>query len=54
MWGVFSIKTTILDFPSGSVIRALPTNAGGMSSIPDQRTNVPHVLDAAKKKIFLI
>ena len=30
------------DFPGGSVVKNLPSNAGDVGSIPDQGTNIPH------------
>ena len=32
------IKTTMRDFPGGPVVRASPSNAGGVGSIPGQGT----------------
>ena len=31
-----------VDFPGDPVVKNLPSNAGDMGFIPDQRTNIPH------------
>ena len=36
------------DFPGGSVVKNLPSTAGGVGSIPGQGTKIPH---AAQKSI---
>ena len=40
----------IKDFPGGSVVKAQPSNAGGVGLIPSQRTKVPHAIQAVAKK----
>ena len=37
-----SIKNAMGDFPGGPVVKNLPSNAGNVSSIPDQGTKIPH------------
>ena len=34
----------IKDFPGGSVVKAQPSNAGGVSLIPSWRIKVPHAI----------
>ena len=36
------------DFPSGPVFKTLPSNAGGMGSIPGQGTKIPHAVGCGK------
>ena len=38
----FKVHTLLENFPSGSVIENLPSNAGDMGSIPCQGTEIPH------------
>ena len=35
-------KNNIRDFPGGSLVKTLPSNAGDVSSIPGQRVKIPH------------
>ena len=30
------------DFPSGPVVKTLPSNAGGVDSVPGEGVNIPH------------
>ena len=39
----------IKDFPGGSVVKAQPSNAGGVGLIPTWRTKVPHAIQAVAK-----
>ena len=32
------------DFPGGSVVKTLPSNAGGVGSVPDQGAKILHAL----------
>ena len=36
------VKTTVSNFPGGSVVKNLPSNARDAGSIPGQGTNIPH------------
>ena len=36
------IRTERHDFPGGPVVQTLPSNAGGVTSIPGQRAKIPH------------
>ena len=38
------IKNKVGDFPGGPVVKNLPFNAGDESSIPGQRTKIPHAV----------
>ena len=38
------------DFPGCPVVKTLPSNAGGMSSIPGWGSKIPHVTQGSKKK----
>ena len=38
------------DFPGCPVVKTLPSNAGGMSSIPGWGSKIPHVMQGSKKK----
>ena len=42
--GVVWLKACLRDFPSGSVVENLPSNAGDLGSIPDQGTKIPHAI----------
>ena len=37
-------KENLQDFPGGTVVKILPSNAGSMGSIPDQGAKIPHAL----------
>ena len=37
-------KNQVKDFPSGSVVKNLPSNAGDKGLIPGHRTEVPHAV----------
>ena len=39
-----SQEFTYQDFPGGPVVKTLPSNAGGASSIPGQGDKIPHAL----------
>ena len=43
-------KENLQDFPGGTVVKILPSNAGSMGSIPDQGAKIPHALWPKKKK----
>ena len=38
------------DFPGGPVVKTLPSNAGGMGSIPGRGAKIPHASPAKKHK----
>ena len=38
------------DFPGGPVVKTLTSTAGGMGSIPGQRTKILHALESKSKK----
>ena len=40
-----ALKRNARDFPGGPMVKNLPTNAGDASSIPGQRTKIPHVME---------
>ena len=40
--GVVWLKACLKDFPSGSVVKNPPSNAGDTGSIPGQATKIPH------------
>ena len=50
------VRIKLRDFPGVQVITTLPSNAGGVSSIPGQGTKNPDVLGCGKKvkKIVII
>ena len=37
------------DFPSGPVIKTLPSGAGGVALTPGRETKVPHAMGCSKK-----
>ena len=37
------------DFPSGPVVKTLPSNAGGVGSIPGWGTKIPHAVGCGQK-----
>ena len=39
------LKTAFWDFSDGPVFKNLTSNVGGMGSIPDWRTKIPHATD---------
>ena len=39
------------DFPGGPVVKTLPSNAGGMDSIPDWGAKIPHALQPKNQHI---
>ena len=41
------------DFPSGPVVKTLPSSAGGMGLIPDQGTKIPHTTLCSQKKVLV-
>ena len=44
------IKISLQDFPSNPVVKTLPSNAGGLGSIPGQKVKIPHASRPKKKK----
>ena len=45
------IKTTMRDFPGGPVVRASPSNAGGVGSIPGRGAKISHALQPKNQNI---
>ena len=45
------LKTYSRDFPSNPVVKTLPSNVGGVGSIPDQGTKIPHASQPKKQNI---
>ena len=43
------IKISLQDFPSSPVVKTLPSNAGGLGSIPGQKAKIPHASRPKKK-----
>ena len=37
------------DFPSGPVVKTLPSNAGGMGLIPDRGAKIPHAVGRGQR-----
>ena len=44
------IKISLQDFPGNPVVKNLPSNAGGLGSIPGQKVKIPHASRPKKKK----
>ena len=54
MWSFLKIwrpkeKGLWRDFPSGPVVKTLPSNAGGMDLVPGQQIKVPHPTECNRK-----
>ena len=42
LWYLIQKENFLWDFPSGPMVKTLPSNAGGTCSIPGQRTKILH------------
>ena len=47
---VIQFKRVSRDFPSGTAVKTLPSNAGGVGLIPGQGARIPDALWPKKKK----
>ena len=43
------LKYNLRDFPDSPVVKTLPSNAGDIGSIPDQRTKILHAAGCGQK-----
>ena len=45
------VKIHYRDFPAGPVVKTSPSNAEGVSSIPDGGAKIPHVLEPKNQNV---